>query len=88
VDIDEFNEKDDLYDNNSIYFNLTIEESIDSTSSSSLLNDRQFGIKQVLRNFKFYETLKPRPFQNSNTFFFSKSLKTCLKIYFNQFRLI
>jgi hypothetical protein len=40
--------------------------------------------KQVLRNFKFYQTFKPRPSQNSNTFFCSKSLKY-LKIYFNQF---
>jgi hypothetical protein len=40
-------------------------------------------LKQVLRNFKFYQTFKPRPSQNSNTFFFSKSLKTYLKIYFN-----
>ena len=48
----------------------------------------QKNIKQVLRNFKFYQTFKPRPLQNSNTFFFSKSLKTYLKIYFNQFKLI
>jgi hypothetical protein len=47
-----------------------------------------FSKKQVLRNFKFYQTFKPRPSQNSNTFFFSKLLKTYLKIYFNQFRLI
>jgi hypothetical protein len=44
--------------------------------------------KQVLRNFKFYQTFNTRPSQNSNTFFFSKSLKTYLKIYFNQLRLI
>ena len=47
-----------------------------------------FYSKQVLRNSKFYQTFKPRPLQNSNIFFFSKSLKTYLKIYFNQFRLI
>jgi hypothetical protein len=45
-------------------------------------------LEQVLRNFKFYQTFKPRPLQNSNTFFFSKSFKTYLKIYFNQFKLI
>jgi hypothetical protein len=43
--------------------------------------------KQVLRNFKFYQTFKPRPYQNSNTFFL-KIIKTCLKIYFNPFQLI
>jgi hypothetical protein len=35
-------------------------------------------IKQVLRNFKFYQTFKPRPSQNTNTFF-SKIIKNIFK---------
>jgi hypothetical protein len=59
-----------------------------SINFSCQLNKTKNSLKQVLRNFKFYQTLEPRPLQNSNTFFFSKSLKTNLKIYFNQFGLI
>jgi hypothetical protein len=35
----------------------------------------EYNIKQVIRNFKFYQTFKPRPSQNSNTFFFLKIIK-------------
>jgi hypothetical protein len=40
--------------------------------------------KKVLRNFKFYQTFKPRPSQNSATFF-SKSLKTMFLNYLISF---
>ncbi len=44
--------------------------------------------EQVLCNFKFYQIFKPRPSQYSITFYFAKSLKTYLKIFFNHLRLI
>jgi hypothetical protein len=37
--------------------------------------------KQVLRNLKFYQTFKPRPSHNSNTFF----LKIIKKMFKNLF---
>jgi hypothetical protein len=53
----------------------------------NLLNPKEkkimINIKQVLRNFKFYQTFIPRPSQNSNTFFSQKSFKKYLKIYLN-----
>ncbi len=41
--------------------------------------DIEINEEQVLRNFKFNQTFKPRPSQNTNTFFFQNHLKNIFK---------